>query len=580
MSSRTGRPARPLPVHGGTPGLVRPVRIGKNYLDSTEVPTLGVHTDDASGPARGVRNGHAAARPGLVRSQRCAGGARRSRHRQDGARRARPRPRASSWGSAWSPRWGRSPRRSSRSLACTSCARRCWTRVDALPEPQQAALWRGVRAAGRCRAGPVPGRARRPQPAGRGRRGGAAAVPGRRCAVAGRGVRAGPGVRGAAGRRREGGAAVRGARHRRGRAIIGSPGCPSCAWQGSSETDARALLATAVHTPLDDAVRDRIVAEARGQPARPAGAAPRHRTPRMLAGGFALPDARGVPRRIEDSFRRRSAGLPAATQLLLLVAAADPTGDVGLLWRAAARLWASPARRPHRPRPQGCWRSTLGCGSAIRWCARRSTGPRRRRTTAAPTPRWRPPPTRSPTPTGAPGTARRRCWAPTRKPPPSWSARQAGRARRGGLAAAAAFLQQAAQLTPDPAAPGEPGAGSRARQARCRAPPTPLWNCWRSPRTGRWTPCSTLDSQLLRRSDRVPPDAERRRSRDAAGRGQDARSAGRRTVPRDLPACARCGRHHRRPRRGYRGGGRGGSQPRLRPPGTGATGRTCCSTAW
>ncbi|HLT89418.1 MAG TPA: hypothetical protein VKZ85_00630, partial [Woeseiaceae bacterium] len=51
-----------------------------------------------------------------------------------------------------------------------------------------------------------------------------------------------------------------------------------------------------------------------------------------------MPDALGVPRRVEDSFRQRSGNLPAETQLLLLVAAADPTGDVELLWRAAAHL--------------------------------------------------------------------------------------------------------------------------------------------------------------------------------------------------------------------------------------------------
>ena len=49
-----------------------------------------------------------------------------------------------------------------------------------------------------------------------------------------------------------------------------------------------------------------------------------------------------VPHRVEDGFRRRSAGLPAETQLLLLVAAADPTGEATLLWRAAAHLGVAP----------------------------------------------------------------------------------------------------------------------------------------------------------------------------------------------------------------------------------------------
>src|SRR5690606_18929051 len=60
--------------------------------------------------------------------------------------------------------------------------------------------------------------------------------------------------------------------------------------------------------------------------------------PAQLAGGFESPGALDVPRRVEESFRRRAAGLPADTQLLLLVAAAEPTGDAALLWRAAAEL--------------------------------------------------------------------------------------------------------------------------------------------------------------------------------------------------------------------------------------------------
>ena len=58
----------------------------------------------------------------------------------------------------------------------------------------------------------------------------------------------------------------------------------------------------------------------------------------QFAGGFELPDVMSVPRRIEDSFQRRSGSLPAATQQLMLVAASEPTGDVALLWRAAEQL--------------------------------------------------------------------------------------------------------------------------------------------------------------------------------------------------------------------------------------------------
>lgn len=114
-------------------------------------------------------------------------------------------------------------------------------------------------------------------------------------------------------------------------------GLPDLRLGGLAQADAQALLATAVGAPLDDRVRDLIVAEARGNPLAllelPQGTLPAH-----LAGGFELPDVPGVPRRVEDAFRQRSGSLPADTQLLLLVAAADPTGDVALLWRAAAHL--------------------------------------------------------------------------------------------------------------------------------------------------------------------------------------------------------------------------------------------------
>ncbi|WP_406070867.1 hypothetical protein [Micromonospora sp. NBC_01638] len=106
---------------------------------------------------------------------------------------------------------------------------------------------------------------------------------------------------------------------------------------GLGETDARALLAAAVRAPLDDRVRDWIVAEARCNPLALLEL-PRSAQPAQLIGGFELPDALGVPHRVEDAFRRRSGSLPADTQLLLLVAAAEPTGDVELLRRAAAQL--------------------------------------------------------------------------------------------------------------------------------------------------------------------------------------------------------------------------------------------------
>jgi hypothetical protein len=57
-----------------------------------------------------------------------------------------------------------------------------------------------------------------------------------------------------------------------------------------------------------------------------------------LAGGFALPSVVPLPDRIEESFRRRLDSLSPATRRLLLLAAAEPTGSPSLLWRAADRL--------------------------------------------------------------------------------------------------------------------------------------------------------------------------------------------------------------------------------------------------
>jgi hypothetical protein len=61
-------------------------------------------------------------------------------------------------------------------------------------------------------------------------------------------------------------------------------------------------------------------------------------TPAELAGGFGLPGALPLTGRIEDSFRRQIGALPAQARRLLLLAAADPTGDPALIWRAAGRL--------------------------------------------------------------------------------------------------------------------------------------------------------------------------------------------------------------------------------------------------
>ena len=101
--------------------------------------------------------------------------------------------------------------------------------------------------------------------------------------------------------------------------------------------DARALFGSVFPYRLDEPVLDRIVAETNGNPLALLEL-PRGLSPAQLAGGFGLPVSVPLAGRIEESFRRRLAGLPSPSRRLLLVAAADPTGDAVLVWRAAGLL--------------------------------------------------------------------------------------------------------------------------------------------------------------------------------------------------------------------------------------------------
>ena len=111
---------------------------------------------------------------------------------------------------------------------------------------------------------------------------------------------------------------------------------------GVHNGDARALLSSAVRFRLDERIRDRIIAETRGNPLALLEL-PRGLTATQLAGGFGLVGAQALTGRIEESFVRRLEALSDDTRRLLLVAAAEPVGDPLLLGRAAERLWISPA---------------------------------------------------------------------------------------------------------------------------------------------------------------------------------------------------------------------------------------------
>lgn len=114
-------------------------------------------------------------------------------------------------------------------------------------------------------------------------------------------------------------------------------GLPSLTVGALGESDARALLESAIPGPLDERVRDRIVAETRGNPLALLELS-RGLSVSELAGGYAAPSSLPAVSRVEQRFLQQIQSLPADTQRLLLVAAAEPLGDVALLWRAAELL--------------------------------------------------------------------------------------------------------------------------------------------------------------------------------------------------------------------------------------------------
>ena len=123
-------------------------------------------------------------------------------------------------------------------------------------------------------------------------------------------------------------------------------GLPELVVGGLAEGDARELLESVLTGPLDPRVRDRIIADTHGNPLALLEL-PRGLTPAQLTGGFGLSAAVPLDGRIEDSFGRQLEALPAQTRRLVQLAAADPSGDPVLVWRAAGRLaiGAGAARR-------------------------------------------------------------------------------------------------------------------------------------------------------------------------------------------------------------------------------------------
>ena len=226
-------------------------------------------------------------------------------------------------------------------------------------------------------------------------------------------------------------------------------GLPELVVAGLAEVDARELLESVLTAPLDAQVRDQIIADTNGNPLALLEL-PRGLTPAQLAGGFGLSGAIPLDGRIEESFGRQLETLPAQTRRLLQLAAADPSGDPVLVWRAAGRLaigagavgpaaeaglaeFGARVRFRHPLVRSAAYQSASvetrqELHSALADATDPAVDPDRRawhRAQAAPGP------------DEAVAAELEQC---------------AGRAqRRGGLAAAAAFLERAAGLTLDPA---------------------------------------------------------------------------------------------------------------------------------
>ena len=114
-------------------------------------------------------------------------------------------------------------------------------------------------------------------------------------------------------------------------------GLPQLPVDGLDESAAHALLSSAIPGRIDARVRNRIVAEARGNPLALLEL-PRGMSAVDLAGGYEVPTATDVPGRLETHYLAQIEALPEPTQRLLLLAAADPLGDAALVWRAAGDL--------------------------------------------------------------------------------------------------------------------------------------------------------------------------------------------------------------------------------------------------
>jgi DNA-binding CsgD family transcriptional regulator len=222
--------------------------------------------------------------------------------------------------------------------------------------------------------------------------------------------------------------------------------------------------------PLDEPVRERIIAEARGNPLALLEL-PQRLSPTELSGGFGVPG--GLPARIEASYRRRVEQLPAQTQRLLLVAAAEPLGDPTLLWRAAAELGIPPDAAAAAEADdllaigtRVTFRHPLLRSAIYHTASAEEKRSAHRALAGATDPELDPD---------------RHAWHRSQaasspdEDVASELERSAGRAQaRGGLAAAAAFLERSAELTPEEAPRAERALGAAQAKAQAGEPDAAL----------------------------------------------------------------------------------------------------------
>lgn len=116
--------------------------------------------------------------------------------------------------------------------------------------------------------------------------------------------------------------------------VDGLTGLPKLMLRGLADTDAHALLESALPGRIDAQVADRIVAETHGNPLALLEL-PRGLSAAELAGGYYRPDVLPVAGQLERHYRARIQALPDDTRQLMLIAAAEPVGDVTLLLGAA-----------------------------------------------------------------------------------------------------------------------------------------------------------------------------------------------------------------------------------------------------